>query len=709
MSTVNGSIGHRANSIQCSSSYTRNVYSTSCSSSTGYSYGNSNGFALYSRGLINCNVSSQVAIGNSSSWSSYGVSNSVASSGCTRILNVGLQLVVGVNEDSLKLIVAVLVLVENSCVSVVIAEGLGVSNNGIVVRLLLVVGVNANLNGVRSQSPSIILTVDNLTINANLVGGGDDALILNSLNLNYCEVSGTYNRGTRSCGLNLNVRVVSLSIGSDDRVLNKVAAVCRARRTVNVQGNFLRAVPDGQLNNSVIAELGVDAVGNVTVSGRVRTAGREAACLNCQSNNLVVVNDVLNVLCSQREVAQILSSINLPLIVGGVVYEDSSIRSYDLGNSGATRNSIGYSLSIAIEGTRSDRSYVGVILSAQVNLGIAGLQVVTVQNAGSLLRVSRQSSAILLLVNSGSNFRTISLQQLNAGIAKLGVTQSSYSVIVEAGNLVVSNVVLAVYDQFVGVIYVVSGQSGIGEISCYCSVSRELVPVAVYTNLRIAGLECFDLALNGLSLGDDVLTLGGLISLNVLNQIASLDAVVYYAVIQVLGAEALDANLGRSYGRNLAELGSGNVSLNDLVVVVSNELDSIVRVYLVVVGDVGSNLSSRSNFASTIGAGNCIADSRSLDSTIKVGNDYVIVPSLCSNIVLLVVELDLTSVRAGLQIALNDVVNLGVAGYIDTEDGVLRSGWFLVPVLPSLNSTETSSPTYLLSKSALNCAATAET
>ena len=94
------------------------------------------------------------------------------------ILSVGLQLVVGVNEDSLDLIVAGLYFVEDSCVSVVIAEGLGVSNNGIVVRLLLVVGVNANLNGVRSQSPSIILTVDNLTINANLVGGGDDALML---------------------------------------------------------------------------------------------------------------------------------------------------------------------------------------------------------------------------------------------------------------------------------------------------------------------------------------------------------------------------------------------------------------------------------------------------------------------------------------------------------------------------------------------------
>ena len=290
------------------------------------------------------------------------MSNSVASSGCTRILNVGLQLVVGVNEDSLKLIVAGLYFVEDSCVSVVIAEGLGVSNNGIVVRLLLVVGVNANLNGVRSGGPSGIYTVNNLAIGSNGIGGGDDALILNSLNLNYLEVSRTYRRGTGNCRLNLNVRVVSLSIGSDDRVLNKVAAVCRAGRTINIQGYFLRAVPDGQLNNSVIAELGVDAVGNVTVSGRVRTAGREAASLNCQSYDLVVVNDVLNVGRSgQSKVTQILSGVNLPLAVGGVVYEDSSIRSYDLGNSGATRNSVGYSLSIAIEGTRSDRSYTEYI------------------------------------------------------------------------------------------------------------------------------------------------------------------------------------------------------------------------------------------------------------------------------------------------------------------------------------------------------------
>ena len=78
---------------------------------------------------------------------------------------------------SLDLIVAVLVLVENSCVSVVIAEGLGVSNNGIVVRLLLVVGVNANLNGVRSGGPSGIYTVNNLAIGSNGIGGGDDALI----------------------------------------------------------------------------------------------------------------------------------------------------------------------------------------------------------------------------------------------------------------------------------------------------------------------------------------------------------------------------------------------------------------------------------------------------------------------------------------------------------------------------------------------------
>lgn len=441
------------------------------------------------------------------------MSNSVASSGCTRILNVGLQLIVGVNEDSLDLIVARLYFVEDSCISVVIAEGLGVSNNGVVIRLLLVVGVNANLNGVRSGGPSGIYTVNNLAIGSNGIGGGDDALILNSLNLNYLEVSRTYRRGTGNCRLNLNVRVVCLSIGSDDRVLNKVTTVCRAGRTVNVQGNFLRAIPDGQLNNSVVAELGVDAVGNVTVSGRVRTAGREAACLNCQSNNLVIINNVLNVLCSQREVTQILSSINLPLAVGGVEYEDSSIRSYDLGNSRATGNSIGYGLSIAVEGTRRNRSYIGVILSAQVNLGVVGLQVISEQLASCLGSIQnrrstsgRQCSAVLQLVNGGSNFRTISLQQLNAGIAELGGTNGSNCIVVKARDLVVSNVVLAVYDQLVGVIYVVSGQSGIGEISCYCSVSRELVPVAVYTNLRIAGLECFDLALNGLSLGDDVLT-----------------------------------------------------------------------------------------------------------------------------------------------------------------------------------------------------------
>lgn len=104
------------------------------------------------------------------------MSNSVASSGCTRILNVGLQLIVGVNEDSLDLIVARLYFVEDSCISVVIAEGLGVSNNGVVIRLLLVVGVNANLNGVRSGGPSGIYTVNNLAIGSNGIGGGDDAL-----------------------------------------------------------------------------------------------------------------------------------------------------------------------------------------------------------------------------------------------------------------------------------------------------------------------------------------------------------------------------------------------------------------------------------------------------------------------------------------------------------------------------------------------------
>jgi len=556
------------------------------------------------------------------------VSNSVASSGCTRILNVGLQLVVGINEDSLDLIVAVLVLVEDSCVSVVIAEGLGVSNNGIVVRLLLVVGVNADLNGVRSQGPSGIYAINNLTVSSNGIGGGDDALILNSLNLNYCEVSGTYNRGTRSCGLNLNIRVVSLSIGSDDRVLNKVATVCRAGRTVNVQGNFLRAVPDGQLNNSVVAELGVDAVGNVTVSGRIRAAGREAAGLNCQSYDLVVVNDVLCSLSSgQSKVAQILSGVNLPLIVGATnVYEDGSI-----GSNNVTNAIQGYSLSIAVEFIVSNGGNRSVVLSTQVNLGIAGLQVVSEQSTSRLSSIQnslaansggRQCSAVLQLVNGGSNFRTISLQQLNAGIAELGGTNGSNCIVVKARDLVVSNVVLAVYDQLVGVIYVVSGQSSVGKVGSNSSVSRELVPVAVYTNLRIAGLECFDLALNGLSLGDDVLTLGGLISLNVLNQIASLDAVVYYAVIQILGAETLDANLGRSYGRNLAELGSGNVSLNDLVVIVSNELDSVVRVYLVVAGDVGSNLSCGSTGTSS-------TDGISSSSGVKIGNDYIIIVGIC--------------------------------------------------------------------------------
>ena len=216
------------------------------------------------------------------------------------ILSVGLQLVVGVNEDSLDLIVAGLYFVEDSCVSVVIAEGLGVSNNGVVVRLLLIVGVNADLNGVRSGGPSGIYTINNLAVSSNGIGGGNDALILNGLNLNYCETSNASSR------LNLNVRVVCLSIGSDDRILNEVTTVSGARGTgsINVQGNFLRAVPDSQLGNSIIANLSGNAVGNVAVSSGVRTAGREAACLNCQSNDLVIINDVLNVLCSQREVAQ---------------------------------------------------------------------------------------------------------------------------------------------------------------------------------------------------------------------------------------------------------------------------------------------------------------------------------------------------------------------------------------------------------------------
>lgn len=280
MACSNGLCTRRSNGSTSRSGYSCRSYASRSIQSNSYGYG----LASNCRSLISSysNTSSRYR-----SYSYSVSSTSIALSRSVIILSVGLQLVVGVNEDSLDLIVAGLYFVEDSCVSVVIAEGLGVSNNGIVVRLLLVVGVNANLNGVRSQSPSIILTVDNLTINANLVGGGDDALILNSLNLNYCETSSTGSR------LNLNVRVVSLSIGSDDRVLNKVATVCRAGRTVNVQGNFLRAVPDGQLNNSVVAELGVDAVGNVTVSGRIRATGREAAGLNCQSYDLVVVNDVL--------------------------------------------------------------------------------------------------------------------------------------------------------------------------------------------------------------------------------------------------------------------------------------------------------------------------------------------------------------------------------------------------------------------------------
>ena len=80
------------------------------------------------------------------------------------------------------------------------------------------------------------------------------------------------------------------------------------------------------MNNSVVAELGVDAVGNVAVSGRVRTAGREAAGLNSQSNDLVVINDVLSSLRSgQSKVAQILSGVNLPLVViTANVYEDGA-------------------------------------------------------------------------------------------------------------------------------------------------------------------------------------------------------------------------------------------------------------------------------------------------------------------------------------------------------------------------------------------------
>lgn len=162
----------------------RNSYLISSRVSS-YSNSYSYGLASYSRGLI---CGSGYASYARNGRSNYSVSStSIALSRSARILNVGLQLVVGVNEDSLDLIVAGLCFVEDSCVSVVIAEGLGVSNNGVVVRLLLVIGVNADLNGVRSQGPSSILTVDNLTINANLVGGGDDALILNGLNLNYCE------------------------------------------------------------------------------------------------------------------------------------------------------------------------------------------------------------------------------------------------------------------------------------------------------------------------------------------------------------------------------------------------------------------------------------------------------------------------------------------------------------------------------------------
>lgn len=170
MACSNGLCTRRSNGSTSRSGYSCRSYASRSIQSNSYGYG----LASNCRSLISSysNTSSRYR-----SYSYSVSSTSIALSRSVIILSVGLQLVVGVNEDSLDLIVAGLYFVEDSCVSVVIAEGLGVSNNGIVVRLLLVVGVNANLNGVRSQSPSIILTVDNLTINANLVGGGDDALI----------------------------------------------------------------------------------------------------------------------------------------------------------------------------------------------------------------------------------------------------------------------------------------------------------------------------------------------------------------------------------------------------------------------------------------------------------------------------------------------------------------------------------------------------
>ena len=149
-----------------------------------------------------------------------------------------------------------------------------------------------------------------------------------------------------------------------------------------------------------------------------------------------------------------------------------------------------------------------------------------------------------------------------------------------------------------------------------------------------------------------------------------------------------DRNLVGVYSGNASQLRLNNVSLYNIAVIVADELDG-VRGHFLQIRQSFCQILSRLcsalvNLSTGVSAVVLVDVNKSAVSGISRGD--------ASYVMILIVETNSTSVLLVLQVILGDVVNLGLAGYINAVDGVLLVRAVYGAAGSVLNRTETSSP-----------------
>ena len=332
----------------------------------------------------------------------------------------------------------------------------------------------------------------------------------------------------------------------------------------------------------------------------------------------------------------------------GAVYEYNSVACNDIGGGINLQRVI-----VAIEGVGFRNA--GVILCAQINLRVVGLQVVGKQLASRSIVCfhASQRSAVIQVALNGGDLSTVCLQHLQTLVAELLIADRNDRVIAEAADLVVSEVVVAVNKQLNLVVNILRSQLISGKVGRNSLVRAVLVPGAVDLNLIAISLVGLNGAgYSGVSLFDNVNSLcarSQVVGNGQLNQIANLSVCINFAILQFFGAVALNRDLVRGQRRDLAELGSGDVSSLNIACCIAGELDCII----------GSN---------RIGA---VLIEVGISGRTLLIIVYIQIDGSLS-VVLDIAELDgIRGIRI-LQVALGGVVNLSFAGVVNAVNGVLH-------------------------------------